>query len=40
VATGTRPPRPTYLTSSILDLVLFDEADESPFIGLLRVEAA
>ena len=26
--------------SRILDVVLFDEEDESPFVGLLQVEAA
>jgi len=24
----------------VLDVVVFDEEDESPFVGLLRVEAA
>jgi hypothetical protein len=24
----------------VLDIVLFEEEDESPFVGLLRVEAA
>jgi hypothetical protein len=43
---ATTRPRPTATSVSngrhfrVLDVVPFDEEDESPFVGLLQVEAA